>query len=308
MTVLMHPMNMDLRSLKHVVVLARLLSYTRAAQELHLTQSALSRSIQAFERRAKVKLFDRDRGGVRVTAVGQAFVARAAALLRDADEVDRMLQRSTTAEIGEIAFGIGPLAAQALLPDTLSEALIARPELRTNVSIRNVEALLPALLKEELEFAVSAESDLLQAAPLQSTFLGWFPVSLIVRAGHPLLESRSHRKLDYPVLSPGQFTTSDRWPQYFRRYLGGPLHVIEDYGVTSRMTAMTDALWLSSTYAAAVEIQAGRLAEIPVPKGQKPFRFKLMMYSPARRSLSPAALLLRESFRKQIERLAEAVQ
>jgi DNA-binding transcriptional LysR family regulator len=57
----MHGMNMDLRRLRHVVILSKLQSYTRAAQELCITQSALSRSIQAIEKHAKVKLFDRDR-------------------------------------------------------------------------------------------------------------------------------------------------------------------------------------------------------------------------------------------------------
>ena len=43
--------NMDLRILRHVVVLARQLSYTKAAEELGLSQSALSRSIQSIEQR-----------------------------------------------------------------------------------------------------------------------------------------------------------------------------------------------------------------------------------------------------------------
>jgi DNA-binding transcriptional LysR family regulator len=302
-------MNMDLRSLKHVVVLARLLSYTKAAQELHLTQSALSRSIQAIEKNAQVKLFDRDRGGVRLTAVGRAFVAKAAAVLRDVDEVDRMLRQSANAELGEVAFGISPLAAQALLPKVFAEALTAKPELRTKLMIRNADALLPALLKEDLEFVISAESDILKAAPLASSFLGWFPLSLIVRAGHPLLQaSRNPRKLDYPVFSPGQFSITERWPQYFRQFLNGPLHVIEDYGVTSRITEATDAIWLSSTFAAAAEIRAGRLREIPLPKGQKVFRSRMMMYSPQRRSLSPAALLLKEMFQARISDLTLEIQ
>ena len=62
---------MDLRGLRHVVVLSRLLSYTKAARELHLTQSALSRSIQAIEKDAHVNLFDRDRGGVVAVALLQ---------------------------------------------------------------------------------------------------------------------------------------------------------------------------------------------------------------------------------------------
>jgi DNA-binding transcriptional LysR family regulator len=298
-------MNMDLRTLKHVVALSRVLSYTKAAQELHLTQSALSRSIQAVERHANVKLFDRDRGGVRLTTVGRAFVARAAALLRDADELDRMIRRSSTAEAGDVSFGIGPLAAQALLPSVLSATMSTKPQLRTQVMIRNADALLPALLKEELEFVISPESDMMKSAPLVSAHLGSFPISLIVRADHPLLTASANApQRDYPVLSPGQFSTSDRWPRYFRRYLNGPLHIIDDYGVAARIAELTDAIWLSSKFAAAFEIRSGRLREIPLSKGDKELRSRMMLYSLPRRSLSPAALLLKESFQRQIGALA----
>jgi hypothetical protein len=91
---------------------------------------------------------------------------------------------------------------------------------------------------------------------------------------------------------------------YFQRYLTGPLHLIEDYGAASRITEFTDAIWLSSIFAAMFEIRAGRLQEIAPPKGQKPFRFKMMMYSLNRRSLSPAALMLKQMVQQQFKELA----
>jgi DNA-binding transcriptional LysR family regulator len=227
-------------------------------------------------------------------------------LLRDAEDLDRMLRRSASADIGEVSFGLGPLAAQALLPSVLPEAFAAKPELRTNVMVRNVDALLPALLKEEIELVVTIEHEMMKSAPLKSEFLGWFPLSLIVRAGHPLLNgSQTNHQCNYPLLSPGHFSSIDKWPAYLRRYLSGPLHVIEDYGVASRITELSDAIWLSSTFAAMFEIRSGRLQEIAPPKRQKPFRFKMMMYSLNRRSLSPAALVLEGMFQRQLGALTQ---
>ena len=299
-------MNIDLRTCKHVVALARLLSYTKAAQEMCITQSALSRSIQAIEKQVKVKLFDRDRSGVHVTAVGRDFVKRAAVLLRDAENLGEMLRRGASAEVGEVAFGLGPLAAQALLPHVMPTIFITRPELRTNAMVRNVDALLPALLKEEIELVVTIEHEMMLAAPLRSEFLGWFPLSLIVRAAHPLLKGQhmeGQRK--YPLLSPGHFSHINRWPVPMRRYLSGPLHVIEDYGVALRTTELSDAIWLSSTFAAMLEIRTGRLAELKSPRRQKPFQFKMMMYSLDRRSLSPGARMLAALFREQLGVLSQ---
>ncbi len=215
-------MNIDLRSLRHVVVLSRLLNYTKAAQELCITQSALSRSIQFIERDAKVKLFDRDRGGVHLTTVGRDFVERAVQLLRDADDLNQILRRSASAEIGEIAFGLGPLTAQALLPSVLPELFAIKPELRTHVMVRHVEALLPALMEEEIEFIITAESDVMKSTALKSEFIGWLPMSLIVRAAHPLLNnSQRQQQLHFPLLSPGHFSNIDKWPAYFRPLFDG---------------------------------------------------------------------------------------
>src|SRR5215470_2581795 len=192
---------MDLRSLRHVVVLSKTLSYTKAAQELCLTQSALTRSIQAVERRCSARLFDRDRGGVHLTTVGRAFVERAAALLREADDLERALRRSTNADVGEVSFGMGPLAAQALLPAVLPKTFASKPELRTHVMVRNVDTLLSALIREDIEFLICPEDPVPTSAPVKSVFLGWFPMSLLVRIKHPVFESTDnatqHR---YPLL------------------------------------------------------------------------------------------------------------
>jgi hypothetical protein len=64
---------------------------------------------------------------------------------------------------------------------------------------------------------------------------------------------------------------------------------------------------LCSTYAAAPEIRAARLREIPPPEGQKALRFRMKMYSLDRRSLSPGALLLKGMFQERIRVLGETL-
>ena len=64
-------MDFDLRSLGHAQALAEHASFARAAKVLHITQPALSRSIQELERRVGVRLFDRARRGVEPTEAGR---------------------------------------------------------------------------------------------------------------------------------------------------------------------------------------------------------------------------------------------
>ena len=58
----------DIRSLRHAVVLAKHLNFTRAAEELGLSQSGLTRSLQTLEQDVNMRLFDRDRGSVALSA------------------------------------------------------------------------------------------------------------------------------------------------------------------------------------------------------------------------------------------------
>jgi LysR family glycine cleavage system transcriptional activator len=76
---------------------ARLGNFTRAADELHVTQSAVSRQISALEGYLRVKLFERDRGGVSLTPTGQALFAEVGpAFARIADATERIIYASIT--------------------------------------------------------------------------------------------------------------------------------------------------------------------------------------------------------------------
>ena len=63
----------SLTALRCLDASARLASFTKAAQELHLTQSAVSHHILNLERQLDVKLFERDGGGVQLTAAGRTY-------------------------------------------------------------------------------------------------------------------------------------------------------------------------------------------------------------------------------------------
>src|SRR5690554_6103639 len=80
-----HPMkSIDLRKLNHALAIAEAASYARASERLHLTQSALTRSIQALESELGLQLFDRGKSGVRPTVDGEKILDRARYLLLQA--------------------------------------------------------------------------------------------------------------------------------------------------------------------------------------------------------------------------------
>src|SRR5579862_6863379 len=74
-------MHMELRKLRHAAILSKHLNFTKAANALNITQSALSRSIQSLEDECQLRLFDRNRNVVNVTAAGRDFLQLAQGLL-----------------------------------------------------------------------------------------------------------------------------------------------------------------------------------------------------------------------------------
>ena len=76
---------MELRHLRYFIAVAEERSFSRAAEKLHVSQPPLSRQIRDLEAELGVKLLDRNRQGVRLTPLGNAVLAKARALMRDAD-------------------------------------------------------------------------------------------------------------------------------------------------------------------------------------------------------------------------------
>jgi len=301
-------------NLEHVVVLARTLSFTRAAHELGMSQSALSRSIQVMERRAGVRLFDRERGGeVHLTAIGRAVAKRATPLVSEMAEINRMLDRSAKGEDGEVAFGMGPLPARALLFSVLAKGLAGSRRMRSEVTIRGAEELVALVVDEKIEFCICGEVPVAKTLPVRGETLGWYPFSLLARAGHPLLRGEKNAgSSSYPVAFASQLSgvpgPKHLHPAYLRPYLdGGPHIVVDDFDTLARLTEATDILWLSSAFAAAAEIREGRLCEVPRPPGHGPWLHRMMFYSLDRRTLSPAASNLKAQFKKQVQALSEMI-
>lgn len=300
---------MDIRELKHVVTLAREQSYTRAAEALGIAQPTLSRSIQAIEAKAKVRLFDRDRAGVHLTAVGRAFIERAAPLLAEATKLDALLAQAASAHAGEVAFGMAPLAASALLDPLLEASFRYRPELTCKVAIRSADALAALLAAEEIEFFICSEGLVPDAMPFRKSRLGWFPTSMLVRSGHPLLESDDPQDLTgFPLLHSGFLGANRKLPRELERLTQGSVHIIESYDILARQTERSDAIWFSSAYAVIQQIADGRLRELPFPVERTRPAFRMVMYSSERRSLSPAARNLKRECEGLIHALAEQLK
>src|SRR5687767_13169743 len=99
---------MDLRRMQHVIALAEERNFGRAADRVHLSQPAFSRSIQAAEDEWGMKLFDRGgAGGVKCTGAGAHLVERMRKVIGDWRALERDVFLYRDQQIGDLSIGMG---------------------------------------------------------------------------------------------------------------------------------------------------------------------------------------------------------
>ncbi|WP_225725425.1 MULTISPECIES: LysR family transcriptional regulator [unclassified Nocardia] len=97
-------MNLELRHLRYVVTVADALNFTRAAQQLHMSQPALSARIKSIERHLGVALFRRTTRSVEPTEAGAEFADRAREILRLLDEAERECRNSVNGTVLRVGY------------------------------------------------------------------------------------------------------------------------------------------------------------------------------------------------------------
>lgn len=297
---------LELRRLRYLVVLAKRLSYSRAAEDLGLSQSALSRAIQSLERELDVRLFDRDRAGVMLTEQGRWIVEKAEALLTSATDFEHQVGFVAKGAEGRTRFGLSPVPAAALLP-ALAPRLRDMPGFVHEVVVGEVEALWLKLAVGEIEFMICTEWNstwpIPDGMPVRRESLGAFPLSLIVRRDHPLLTGAAHTQA-CPLLVSDQAGFTSQVTIALREHLASSLQVVGELTALRTLVRETDAIWLTSSYAVASDLDEGTLAQLPMPSGVGARPFEVFLYSLARRTKSPSVAEIEDAFRRRIMELS----
>lgn len=287
---------MDLKRMQHVIALADERNFRQAADRVHLTQPAFSRSIQAAEEEWGMKLFDRGgRGGVVCTAAGAHVVERIRRVVDDWRALERDVVLYRDHEIGDLAMGMGPYVAATLLGPLLLDLRARHPGVKLKAQVNNPAVLMQYVHREQHDFFFGDIRYARNDPAFDITPVGGQPGGFFVRSGHPLLDSPSVLTAD---IAPFGVVTS-RLPEEIQVLLcrlmgltleeGLPIAVeCDDILLLKTLALGTDSVMAGTPDLVRDELEAGTLHPL-APKDLPEVSTVLGVVSLRGRTLSPVA-------------------
>lgn len=181
--------NPSLRQIRAFVNVARKGNFGRAAESLHLSQSALSQTIAQLERLLDGQLFDRTTRSLELTELGRHLLPRAEIILREVDKTFEDIVDLTGLKRGSVTVGCLASITFQCLPAAIDSFAALHPNVKIAVKDGNAAGLLRLLLQGEIDFAVTAQME--EHADVAFAALLKDPFCLLCRSDHSLARSRA---------------------------------------------------------------------------------------------------------------------
>ncbi|MFE4450088.1 LysR family transcriptional regulator [Streptomyces sp. NPDC056796] len=145
---------MHFQQLAYFVAVAEARHFTRAAEEVHVSQPSLSQQIKALENELGAELFSRARGNIALTDAGEALLPLARRILADADTARLEVQELVQLRRGRVRLGATPSICTGLLPDVLRAFHGAHPGIRLLIEEGGSHDLVRQLARGALDLAL----------------------------------------------------------------------------------------------------------------------------------------------------------
>ena len=277
---------MDLSALQAFVAVAQNASFSHAAEQLFVSQSAISKRIAQLETDIKAQLFDRIGRKVALTEAGHALLPRAQRLLNDAKELQRVVADLQGDIAGKLTMATSHHIGLHRLPDPLRQFTQLHPNVELDIQFMDSEEACHAVEVGELELAIVT----LPPTPrerLSLTTIWHDPLVFVAAKDHALCHQKSSLAdlAEHSAVLPSTHTYTRGILESLLRNEGLALNVAMEtnYLETLRMLVSTGLGWslLPKT------LIADDIQEIKIPKVQ--LQRELGVVTHEKRSLSNAA-------------------
>ncbi|NPT55953.1 LysR family transcriptional regulator [Paraburkholderia sp. 5N] len=175
---------MDLRRLRYFTAVAEELHFGRAAQRMHVVQSAVSHQVKLLEEELGFSLLERSRHNVRLTVPGEIFLPEARDLLRRADEAMRRARASADGTVGRLAIGFVDNVLWSILPPILRDFRQRWPQVELTLHPLDRSAQIEAIRTSVIDIGIMPSPS--PGHALKSAELAAGPLMAAIPEGHPL--------------------------------------------------------------------------------------------------------------------------
>ncbi len=289
---------LDLRDLRYFETIAQTGHVGRAAKLLFRSQPALTGAVRRLEEQLGTALFQRAGRGIRLTAAGEALLARARALRIASEDAVREIADLGKGLAGYVRIGAVPTVARFLLPRACGEFLRQAPAVTLKTVFGHNDVLRASLKAGELDVIVSFSAH--DDPDIASHEILADEVVVVAARGHPVFRRRARMNdlLDYRwVLAPPSVATRQWLDHAFLTHgLPGPTAQIET-NLILLLPALIEQNNLLSFISRRNIARGTRLKEVPLEETTMKRRFAVSYRKDS--YLSPAARRFVELLRKR---------
>lgn len=178
-----------MRQFEHILLLAKTLNFTKAARQAHLSQSAFSKSIAAFEEKRGIQVFIRTTGSVTITDLGLQVIKEIQSLVFEINNFEKNVTNIKQGDYGSVSFGAGPYPAEIFIKDALKDFHLENPKIHLTLKVDYWDGLLKKLYNSEIDFFIADIRSIEKYVDLEFIPIGGVTVSFFCDKHHPLVQN-----------------------------------------------------------------------------------------------------------------------
>jgi len=187
---------LKIRHLVLMIAVADQGTVLRASEQLRVTQPVVSRGLQELEALLEVRLFERGKRGMTITAVGEVFLEHARAVVAQLNSAAEHVQEVASGEIGTVTIGTHLAGSNRLLPDAVGAFKRAYPRAGVVIQEATPDLLQVSLLAGAVDLVVGRLAAGASDTRLEQVALYREPIRVVVSADHPAASMRDPQLRD----------------------------------------------------------------------------------------------------------------
>ena len=290
------PLQIEFRHLESFCRVADLKSFSKAADDLFLTQPTVSGHILSLEQSLSLRLFDRASREVRLTKSGDVFLEYASKILSFRKDLLNALSEFSQGIRGELSLGTSTLPGEYLLPKLIGDFKQDHPSFIISLKIADTREIIQYVLRDHVEFGVIGAK--LNHPSLHYEKYEEDEIIVVAPSDHPLTRKKGvnlEELLKEPWIIREEGSGTRIAVEKALRRKGKSLkqfNVVMEMGSTSSVKEGVKArlgLAFISGRATEGEIRQGSLSRIDV-EGFEPISRQIYIVSHRRRTLSPMGM------------------